>query len=66
MQPNFELKFLKIVSYFLKVMEVYFVTGFVKFNFRALSSGIIEDPDCVQAFLASLSNRLYQAEISDR
>ena len=24
------------------------------------------DPDCIQAFLASLSNRLYTAEMSDR
>ncbi|XP_046360282.2 phosphatidylinositol 4-kinase alpha-like isoform X1 [Haliotis rufescens] len=33
---------------------------------RALKAGLQEDPDCVQAFLASLSNRLYRAEMSDR
>jgi len=33
---------------------------------RALKAGLTLEPDCVQAFLASLSNRLYTAEISDR
>ncbi|ESO97694.1 hypothetical protein LOTGIDRAFT_103639 [Lottia gigantea] len=33
---------------------------------RALKAGLIEDPVCVQAFLAAISNRLYQAEMSDR
>ncbi|XP_013774772.1 phosphatidylinositol 4-kinase alpha-like [Limulus polyphemus] len=32
---------------------------------RALRAGLAEDPTCVQAFLASVSNRLYQAEKSD-
>ncbi|XP_064651813.1 phosphatidylinositol 4-kinase alpha-like isoform X3 [Lineus longissimus] len=32
---------------------------------RALKSGLKVDPDCVQAFLASLSNRCYTAEMSD-
>ncbi|XP_074644001.1 phosphatidylinositol 4-kinase alpha-like [Tubulanus polymorphus] len=33
---------------------------------RALKAGLKENPDCVQAFLASLSNRCYTAEMSDR
>ncbi|KAL8613206.1 hypothetical protein ACOMHN_043015 [Nucella lapillus] len=33
---------------------------------RALKAGLTADPDCVQAFLASISNRLYRAEMSDR
>ncbi|XP_078675528.1 phosphatidylinositol 4-kinase alpha-like isoform X1 [Branchiostoma floridae x Branchiostoma belcheri] len=33
---------------------------------RVLKAGMKDDPDCVHAFLASLSNRLYAAEISDR
>nr|KAG5713260.1 hypothetical protein BaRGS_007787 [Batillaria attramentaria] len=33
---------------------------------RALKAGLNADPDCVQAFLASISNRLYRAEMSDR
>ncbi|KAK7087993.1 hypothetical protein V1264_021976 [Littorina saxatilis] len=33
---------------------------------RALKAGLQADPDCVQAFLASISNRLYRAEMSDR
>ncbi|KAL5017409.1 hypothetical protein ScPMuIL_006998 [Solemya velum] len=33
---------------------------------RALKSGLEVDADCVQAFLASISNRLYRAEMSDR
>ncbi|KAK7505986.1 hypothetical protein BaRGS_00002708 [Batillaria attramentaria] len=32
----------------------------------ALKAGLNADPDCVQAFLASISNRLYRAEMSDR
>ena len=32
---------------------------------RALKAGLSNDPHCVQAFLASVSNRLYQAEKSD-
>jgi phosphatidylinositol 4-kinase len=35
-------------------------------TFRALKAGLQVDPDCVQAFLASISNRLYRAEMSDR
>ena len=34
--------------------------------YRALKHGLDNDPDCVQAFLASLSNRLYTAEMADR
>ena len=33
---------------------------------RALKAGLSADPDCIQAFLASISNRLYRAEMSDR
>ncbi|XP_052799861.1 phosphatidylinositol 4-kinase alpha-like isoform X2 [Mya arenaria] len=33
---------------------------------RALKSGLTVEPQCVQAFLASISNRLYRAEMSDR
>ncbi|XP_030847458.1 phosphatidylinositol 4-kinase alpha isoform X1 [Strongylocentrotus purpuratus] len=33
---------------------------------RSLRSGLVEDPDCIQAFLASVSNALYIAEASDR
>ncbi|XP_060554504.1 phosphatidylinositol 4-kinase alpha-like isoform X3 [Ruditapes philippinarum] len=33
---------------------------------RALKAGLKTDPQCVQAFLASISNRLYRAEMSDR
>ncbi|KAL4223436.1 Phosphatidylinositol 4-kinase alpha [Mactra antiquata] len=33
---------------------------------RALRAGLSSDPQCVQAFLASISNRLYRAEMSDR
>ena len=33
---------------------------------RSLKAGLSVDIDCVQAFLASLSNRLYTAETSDR
>ncbi|XP_052243319.1 phosphatidylinositol 4-kinase alpha-like isoform X4 [Dreissena polymorpha] len=33
---------------------------------RALKAGQTVDPSCVQAFLASVSNRLYRAEMSDR
>lgn len=33
--------------------------------FRALKAGLKNDTHCVQAFLASVSNRLYQAEKSD-
>ncbi|XP_041457096.1 phosphatidylinositol 4-kinase alpha-like [Lytechinus variegatus] len=33
---------------------------------RSLRSGLIEDPNCIQAFLASVSNALYIAEASDR
>ncbi|XP_053375288.1 phosphatidylinositol 4-kinase alpha-like [Mercenaria mercenaria] len=33
---------------------------------RALKAGLAVDPQCVQAFLASISNRLYRAEMSDR
>ena len=35
-------------------------------RYRALEAGLEVDPECVQAFLASLSNRLYTAEMSDR
>ncbi|PVD31364.1 hypothetical protein C0Q70_06776 [Pomacea canaliculata] len=33
---------------------------------EALKAGLNVDADCVQAFLASISNRLYRAEMSDR
>ncbi|KAK3083088.1 hypothetical protein FSP39_013642 [Pinctada imbricata] len=33
---------------------------------RALKSCLTVDPECVQAFMASISNRLYRAEMSDR
>ncbi|XP_072163702.1 LOW QUALITY PROTEIN: phosphatidylinositol 4-kinase alpha-like [Diadema setosum] len=33
---------------------------------RSLRAGLIDDPDCIQAFLASVSNALYIAESSDR
>ncbi|XP_021377626.1 phosphatidylinositol 4-kinase alpha-like isoform X3 [Mizuhopecten yessoensis] len=33
---------------------------------RALKSGLPVEPECVQAFLATTSNRLYRAEMSDR
>ncbi|GFO06729.1 phosphatidylinositol 4-kinase alpha-like, partial [Plakobranchus ocellatus] len=33
---------------------------------RALKAGQQIDPECVPAFLASISNRLYRAELSDR
>ncbi|KAK3796327.1 hypothetical protein RRG08_021349 [Elysia crispata] len=33
---------------------------------RALKAGQQLDPECVPAFLASISNRLYRAELSDR
>ncbi|XP_077996530.1 phosphatidylinositol 4-kinase alpha-like [Glandiceps talaboti] len=33
---------------------------------RSLKAGLQENSDCVQAFLASVSNRLYTAETSDR
>lgn len=34
--------------------------------YRTLKAGLAVDPLCVKAFLASLSNRLYTAEMSDR
>ncbi|XP_041348000.1 phosphatidylinositol 4-kinase alpha-like [Gigantopelta aegis] len=33
---------------------------------RALKAAVQQDPDCIQAFLATTSNRLYRAEMSDR
>ena len=36
------------------------------FAFRVLKAGLQVDEMCVKAFLASLSNRLYTAEMSDR
>ncbi|VDI78282.1 phosphatidylinositol 4-kinase A [Mytilus galloprovincialis] len=33
---------------------------------KCLKAGLRQDPECVQAFLASVSNRLYRAELSDR
>ncbi|KAK3587139.1 hypothetical protein CHS0354_006780 [Potamilus streckersoni] len=33
---------------------------------RAVKAGLQIDNDCIQAFLASISNRLYRAEMSDR
>lgn len=34
--------------------------------YRALKACLEVDEDCVQAFMASISNRLYRAEMSDR
>lgn len=43
-----------------------FYFDFVANPIRSLRSGLVEDPDCIQAFLASVSNALYIAEASDR